>query len=69
MIHANLSIHVTEEVYFGKAKDVVGELRSKYIQTKAILPQHANPHSGLGPLSDANRDRETQREMIMSMQK
>ncbi|KAJ5542778.1 WASH complex F-actin capping protein beta subunit [Penicillium sp. DV-2018c] len=43
--------HVANEVYFGKAKDVVGELRS------------------IGPLSDANRDRETQREMIMSMQK
>ncbi|KAI2737515.1 hypothetical protein DTO013E5_4326 [Penicillium roqueforti] len=43
--------NLLQEVYFGKAKDVVGELRS------------------LGPLSDANRDRETQREMIMSMQK
>ncbi|KGO38513.1 WASH complex, F-actin capping protein, beta subunit [Penicillium expansum] len=43
--------NLLQEVYFGKAKDVVGELRS------------------LGPLSDANRDRETQREMIKSMQK
>jgi hypothetical protein len=31
--------------------------------------QYANKNLGLGPLSDANRDRETQREMIMSMQK
>ncbi|CAG7917890.1 unnamed protein product [Penicillium olsonii] len=50
-VYANTGFHNTEEVYFGKAKDVVGELRS------------------LGPLSDANRDRETQREMIASMQK
>lgn len=40
-----------QEVYFGKAKDIVGELRS------------------LGTLSEANRDRATQREMIMSMQR
>ncbi|KAJ5143368.1 uncharacterized protein N7515_002155 [Penicillium bovifimosum] len=43
--------NLLQEVYFGKAKDVVGELRS------------------IGPLSDANRDREIQREMITSMQK
>jgi capping protein beta len=39
----------TEEVYFGKAKDVVGDLRS------------------IPPLSEANRDRAAQREMISSM--
>ncbi|KAF2099411.1 F-actin capping protein, beta subunit [Rhizodiscina lignyota] len=38
-----------QEVYFGKAKDVVGDLRS------------------LQPLSETNRDRETQREMISNM--
>lgn len=42
---------VAEEVYFGKAKDVVGELRS------------------LAPLSETNRDRATQMEMIKSMQR
>lgn len=58
----------TEEVYFGKAKDVVGELRSK-LSHNFTIEQHANSKSGLGPLSDANRDRATQREMIASMQK
>ncbi|KAJ5309412.1 Dolichol phosphate-mannose biosynthesis regulatory [Penicillium atrosanguineum] len=43
--------NLLQEVYFGKAKDVVGELRS------------------LAPLSETNRDRATQLEMIKSMQK
>lgn len=46
--HADLNAQ-TEEVYFGKAKDVVGDLRS------------------IPPLSEANRDRAAQREMISSM--
>jgi capping protein beta len=41
--------NLLQEVYFGKAKDVVGDLRS------------------LPPLSQTNRDRATQREMINSM--
>ncbi|KAJ5086118.1 hypothetical protein N7532_010889 [Penicillium argentinense] len=41
--------HIANEVYFGKAKDVVGELRT--------------------PLSETNRDRAAQLEMIKSMQK
>jgi len=41
--------NLLQEVYFGKAKDVVGDLRS------------------IQPLSETNRDRATQREMINSM--
>jgi capping protein beta len=41
--------NLLQEVYFGKAKDVVGDLRS------------------IAPLSQTNRDRATQREMISSM--
>jgi len=41
--------NLLQEVYFGKAKDVVGDIRS------------------IAPLSETNRDRATQREMINSM--
>ncbi|KAF2030063.1 F-actin capping protein, beta subunit [Setomelanomma holmii] len=41
--------NLLQEVYFGKAKDVVGDLRS------------------IPPLSQTNRDRATQREMLNSM--
>ena len=68
-VYANTGFHMTEEVYFGKAKDVVGELRSKSIHISLILAPLTDKPTGLGPLSDANRDRETQREMIASMQK
>ncbi|GAM86010.1 hypothetical protein ANO11243_040200 [Dothideomycetidae sp. 11243] len=43
--------NLLQEVYFGKAKDVVGDLRS------------------IPPLSETNRDRAQQREMINSMQR
>ncbi|KAI9725184.1 MAG: F-actin-capping protein subunit beta [Chrysothrix sp. TS-e1954] len=43
--------NLLQEVYFGKAKDVVADLRS------------------IPPLSEANRDRATHREMIGSMNK
>ncbi|KKK20409.1 hypothetical protein ARAM_004591 [Aspergillus rambellii] len=43
--------NLLQEVYFGKAKDVVGELRS------------------LASLSETNRDRATQQEMIRSLQR
>ena len=43
--------NLLQEVYFGKAKDVVGELRS------------------LAPLSETNRDRAAQLEMIKSLQR
>ncbi|KAK8162717.1 F-actin-capping protein subunit beta [Phyllosticta citrichinensis] len=41
--------NLLQEVYFGKAKDIVGDLRS------------------LPPLSQASRDRETQRQMLSDM--
>ncbi|KAI9656024.1 MAG: F-actin-capping protein subunit beta [Bathelium mastoideum] len=41
--------NLLQEVYFGKARDVVGDLRS------------------IPPLSETNRDRATQREMISNM--
>ncbi|KXX81906.1 F-actin-capping protein subunit beta [Madurella mycetomatis] len=43
--------NLLQEVYFGKAKDVVGDLRS------------------IGSLSEGQRDRETQRELIGSMRR
>lgn len=43
--------NLLQEVYFGKAKDVVGDLRS------------------IPPLSETNRDRAQQKEMINSMQR
>jgi capping protein beta len=43
--------NLLQEVYFGKAKDVVGDLRS------------------VGSLSEGQRDRETQRELIGSMRR
>jgi len=43
--------NLLQEVYFGKAKDVVGDLRS------------------LATLSEANRERDTHREMINSMKR
>ncbi|KAF2154756.1 F-actin capping protein [Myriangium duriaei CBS 260.36] len=43
--------NLLQEVYFGKAKDVVGDLRS------------------IPPISETNRDRAQQREMINSMQR
>lgn len=58
----------TEEVYFGKAKDVVGELRSKCLPYYCDILD-ANILLGLAPLSETNRDRATQLEMIKSMQK
>ncbi len=43
--------NLLQEVYFGKAKDVVGDLRS------------------LGSLSEGQRDRDAQREIIGSMRR
>jgi capping protein beta len=43
--------NLLQEVYFGKAKDVVGNLRS------------------IGSLSEGQRDRDTQREIIGSLQR
>jgi capping protein beta len=57
--------NLLQEVYFGKAKDVVGDLRSMYL----VMFRHvfANSFEGIPSLSQTNRDRATQREMINSM--
>lgn len=55
-------------MYFGKAKDVVGDLRSKksvnYSSFVKILT-----FAGVAPLTDANREKATHQEMINSMSK
>lgn len=58
--------NLLQEVYFGKAKDVVGDLRSKCSTCETPHMCLLTP-SGLPSLSQTNRDRATQREMISSM--
>ena len=60
-------MHAIEEVYFGKAKDVVGDLRSELpaivrLVTLFIL-------IGIPPLTEANREKATHQEMINSMKR
>lgn len=57
--------NLLQEVYFGKAKDVVGDLRSRL--TRNEPGRHFTDCAGIPPLSQTNRDRATQREMISSM--
>jgi capping protein beta len=60
--------NLLQEVYFGKAKDVVGDLRSTLTRVCWVwLRMLANRVTGIPPLSQTNRDRATQREMINSM--
>lgn len=59
--------NLLQEVYFGKAKDVVGDLRSMLSQTRNADVVTLTANSGLPSLSQTNRDRQTQREMINSM--
>jgi len=58
--------NLLQEVYFGKAKDVVGDLRSTWTAThgEEVI---ANTYAGIPSLSQTNKDRATQREMINSM--
>ncbi|KEY78983.1 F actin capping protein beta subunit [Aspergillus fumigatus] len=62
--------NLLQEVYFGKAKDVVGELRSKPLlchgRTKAM---DADKNTGLAPLSETNKEKAAHLEMIRSMQR
>lgn len=62
---------LAEEVYFGKAKDVVGELRSKFLRLSdfGVLVLKLILYSGVGPLSETNRDRATQQEMLRGLQR
>jgi capping protein beta len=59
--------NLLQEVYFGKAKDVVGDLRSMLSHTRKADVVTLTANSGLPSLSQTNRDRQTQREMINSM--
>lgn len=59
--------NLLQEVYFGKAKDVVGDLRSMHIRKKHKKMFKLTDFLGIAPLSQTNKDRATQREMISSM--
>jgi capping protein beta len=59
--------NLLQEVYFGKAKDVVGDLRSTDTTRCKHEPLSLIHFPGIPPLSQTNRDRATQREMINSM--
>jgi capping protein beta len=59
--------NLLQEVYFGKAKDVVGDLRSMMNRKPQRQRTGTNRLIGIPPLSQTNRDRATQREMINSM--
>jgi capping protein (actin filament) muscle Z-line, beta len=56
-----------EEVYFGKAKDVVGDLRSELLLGPAVGSDVVLTRAGIPPLTEANRDIATHRDMIKSM--
>jgi capping protein beta len=58
--------NLLQEVYFGKAKDVVGDLRSTQPFRNIRMHPLTGP-TGIPSLSQTNRDRATQREMINSM--
>ena len=61
--------NLLQEVYFGKAKDVVADLRSKCNPNSKSSGTLLKRFLGLPALSEANRDRATHREMISSMSK
>jgi capping protein (actin filament) muscle Z-line, beta len=58
--------NLLQEVYFGKAKDVVGDLRSKSVPQLAI-DFTDSVLLGIAPLSETNRDRAAHRDVINSM--
>jgi capping protein beta len=60
--------NLLQEVYFGKAKDVVGDLRSMDPMI-CTLTFSLTAITGIPALSQTNKDRATQREMINSMGK
>jgi capping protein beta len=59
--------NLLQEVYFGKAKDVVGDLRSTDTKTRGSRDSSLTNLAGIPSLSQTNKDRATQREMINSM--
>ncbi len=56
-----------EEVYFGKAKDVVGDLRSEQLPSNASESASQLTHAGLPSLTEASKDKASHRDMIRSM--
>lgn len=60
--------NLLQEVYFGKAKDVVGDLRSMEKKRRGRRFS-LTEFLGIPALSQTNKDRATQREMINSMGK
>lgn len=61
--------NLLQEVYFGKAKDVVGDLRSESSCFSLVFSRMTDHGSltGIPSISETNKDRATQREMINSM--
>lgn len=59
--------NLLQEVYFGKAKDVVGDLRSKLIG-QLYLCRWLMVNVGVPSLSVTNKDRGVHAEMISAMQ-
>lgn len=59
-----------EEVYFGKARDIVGDLRSMLF-SGWILDHWTDADAlvGIQPLTEANKDKATHQEMINSMKR
>ena len=58
-----------EEVYFGKAKDIVGDLRSMLVIELRFYIRAADDGPGIQPLTEANKDKATHQEMINSMKR
>lgn len=56
----------TEEVYFGKAKDIVGDLRSNYCW-RCLNSNNVLTPAGIPSLTEANKEKAMQRDMIRSM--
>ncbi|CUS08207.1 unnamed protein product [Tuber aestivum] len=62
--------NLLQEVYFGKAKDVVGDLRSRIppLHLHSIDAHGSNP-AGISSLTQQEKDRSVHQEMISSMSK
>ncbi|KAL8884928.1 MAG: hypothetical protein Q9192_006738 [Flavoplaca navasiana] len=61
--------NLLQEVYFGKAKDIVGDLRSRQLQKGMIFRLDADFIIGVQPLTEANKDKASHQEMINSMKR
>ena len=63
--------NMLQEVYFGKAKDVVGDLRSEcFLCYRLLLGTMLTVRfAGITPLTQANKEKATQREMISEWSK